>query len=346
MAECEVAVGFADAHKPLVSKGGRGTRGITSFRCCPFFTCTSLLMCVVMMDHWDLGCYQISMGAAIDELCQSLALRLDLDISDPESPQSQGRTDWVVEGSDEAVAAAAAAAAAIGGEGSGNSSGSDSGSDSGSGNGSGGSRNGGVEWFGEGRALRFQGAARLREKVLREGRVLPNSILDVSRFLDATVDVDLVEACAEELAHRFAAARPTKILTVATSGLVLALPLGRLLQVPVAYARKERSVTTAGTYVASYTSRSLGARASELVLSKASLEPGDRVLLVDDLLSSGAAQEALLRIVGEAGCRPVGVAALIEKVYSAGRVGLSGFDVPVETLVRVLDVDGGTINCA
>lgn len=66
---------------------------------------------------------------------------------------------------------------------------------------------------------------------------------------------------------------------------------------------------------------------------------------MDDILSSGAAQEALLRLVGlTSEAKAVGIAALIEKVYAAGRISLSGFNLPVEALVRVLDVDHGQIN--
>jgi len=45
------------------------------------------------------------------------------------------------------------------------------------------------------------------------------------------VDVALMEACAIDLANRVVESRPTKILTLATTGLVLALPLARVLQV-------------------------------------------------------------------------------------------------------------------
>lgn len=66
---------------------------------------------------------------------------------------------------------------------------------------------------------------------------------------------------------------------------------------------------------------------------------------MDDILSSGAAQEALLRLVGlTTEAKAVGIVALIEKVYAAGRISLSGFNIPVEALVRVLDVDHGQIN--
>ena len=106
--------------------------------------------------------------------------------------------------------------------------------------------------------IRFTGAIRLREKVLKDGKVLPNQILDVSAFMNSFVDVDMMDACAMELAERFKALRPSKILTVATTGLILAIPMGRILQIPVVYARKQRSVVMADSYIAGYSSKNHG----------------------------------------------------------------------------------------
>jgi xanthine phosphoribosyltransferase len=191
--------------------------------------------------------------------------------------------------------------------------------------------------------LRFSSAVtQLRDRVLKDGRVLPNDIIDVSAFMDSMVDVDLMDDCAKDLAERFVDLKPTKILTVATTGLVIALPMAKYLQVPVVYARKERNVVMAETYKASYSSKTVG-KGRELLVSKSHLDEEDRVLIVDDFLSSGASQEALLRIVSDAGAEAVGVGVLLEKVYDSGRRSLSGFNVPVQSLCRVASVKGGVI---
>ena len=79
-------------------------------------------------------------------------------------------------------------------------------------------------------------------------------------------------------------------------------------------------------------------------MSRDHLDEDDRVLIVDDFLSSGSSQEALLRIVSEAGATVVGVGVLLEKVYEAGRVSLSGFGVPIESVVvRIASVKDGAI---
>ena len=110
--------------------------------------------------------------------------------------------------------------------------------------------------------------------------------------------------------------RPTKILTVATTGLVIALPMAKYLQVPVVYARKERNVVMADTYKAAYSSKTVG-KNRELLVSKSHLDEDDRVLIVDDFLSGGSSQVALLRIVNEAGATAVGVGVLSENPSSS-----------------------------
>lgn len=213
---------------------------------------------------------------------------------------------------------------------------------------------------------------KLRDRVLRDGRVLPNNIVDVSSFIDACVDVNLMDACAKELvssrtcrydfvsfflvsywsphlcahtviqAERFMEQKPTKILTIATTGLVIALPMAKYLQVPVVYARKERNAVMADTFKAGFASKTVG-KNRELLVSKKHLDPEDRILVVDDFLSSGASQEALLRIVSEAESTAVGVGVLLEKSYESGRQSLSGFNIPVHSLCRIASVEEGMI---
>ena len=68
-----------------------------------------------------------------------------------------------------------------------------------------------------------EASIKLRDRILKEGRVLPNDIVDVSSFMDAFVDVNLMDECAQHLAERFSKTKPSKILTIATTGLVVAI---------------------------------------------------------------------------------------------------------------------------
>jgi hypothetical protein len=45
---------------------------------------------------------------------------------------------------------------------------------------------------------------KLRDRVLKDGKVLPNNIIDVSQFMDSQVDVNLMDYCAKELVSQVA----------------------------------------------------------------------------------------------------------------------------------------------
>ena len=64
-----------------------------------------------------------------------------------------------------------------------------------------------------------------------------------------------------------------------------------------------------------------------LEMHKDSVRPGDRVLIVDDLLATGGTASATARMVQEAGGIVVGIGFVIELTFLGGRQRLSGHDV-------------------
>ena len=70
---------------------------------------------------------------------------------------------------------------------------------------------------------------------------------------------------------------------------------------------------------------------------------GERVLVIDDFLASGQTILGLARLVKAAGGTVVGVGALVEKTFEGGRDVLAGLGVPIETLVRITNMDDGRI---
>jgi xanthine phosphoribosyltransferase len=120
--------------------------------------------------------------------------------------------------------------------------------------------------------------------------------------------------------------------------------MAKYLQVPLVYAQKQISLVMANTFNAGHNSKTIG-QDQQLLVSRDHLDKDDRVLIVDDFLSSGSIQEALLRIIAEAGASAVGVGVLLDKEYEAGtgRVSLSGFGVPIESVVWIALVGDGAI---
>lgn len=184
------------------------------------------------------------------------------------------------------------------------------------------------------------GAILLRDRILREGKVLGDGIIKVSSFVNHKVDTDLMALCGEELAERLRSTMPNKVLTVESTGLVAAFPTAKRLGIPLVFARKSRPITVSDSYQTTYRSATKGTT-NDLIVSCEYLDPGDRVVIIDDFLAGGSTAEALFRLAKMAHAKVVGVGVLIEKLSDGGRTFLSGYDVPVESLAKVA-VEKGT----
>lgn len=64
-----------------------------------------------------------------------------------------------------------------------------------------------------------------------------------------------------------------------------------------------------------------------LTIHKDDIKPGQKVLVVDDLLATGGTVEATIQLVEELGGEVVGCAFLIELAYLNGRDKLKGYDI-------------------
>eukprot|EP00316_Scyphosphaera_apsteinii_P011386 CAMPEP_0119299936 /NCGR_PEP_ID=MMETSP1333-20130426/1930_1 /TAXON_ID=418940 /ORGANISM="Scyphosphaera apsteinii, Strain RCC1455" /LENGTH=708 /DNA_ID=CAMNT_0007301545 /DNA_START=102 /DNA_END=2229 /DNA_ORIENTATION=+ len=185
------------------------------------------------------------------------------------------------------------------------------------------------------------GALLLKEKIMREATVLAPDILKVSSFLNHLVDVELMEACGEELAERLQHTQPNKVLTVEATGLLPSMFVGKALDLPVLFARKSRQIGVSDSYQVSYKSHMQ--KAQDLYVSTEHLNPGDRVIIIDDFLAGGTTADALIRVCRMANANVVGGGFLIEKVSDAGRAFLSGYCLPLESIVHV-SIDKGTVH--
>jgi xanthine phosphoribosyltransferase len=109
------------------------------------------------------------------------------------------------------------------------------------------------------------------------------------------------------------------------------------------YARKTRPVTMPDTvYLTIAPSHTKGNKV-ELIVSPEYLKPGERVLIIDDFLATGATILGLVRLTVAAGATIVGIGTLIEKTFEGGREALAYLNVPVEALVQITSLDDGQI---
>ena len=183
----------------------------------------------------------------------------------------------------------------------------------------------------------------LEDKIRQEGKILQGSVLKVSSFLNHQMDPDLIMQLGAEFGRRFADTGVTKILTIESSGIALALAAGVALHVPVVFAKKHRSSNVFGevyqTKVHSYTHDT----DYNIVVEREFLREGDRILLVDDFLANGKALEGLLELVKQANAEAVGAGIAIEKGFQDGGELLRQKGLRIESLAIVEKMEGSSI---
>lgn len=183
----------------------------------------------------------------------------------------------------------------------------------------------------------------LKRRILTEGKNLGRGILKVDGFLNHQVDPRLMEACGQELARRFAAARATKVLTAEISGIAPAFCTALAMGVPLVYARKQKPITMPDQiYLTLAPSHTKGLNV-ELIVSPEYLSGTERVVIIDDFLATGQTILALARLAKAAGAAVVGVGIVIEKTFEGGREALTALGVPIEALATITDMRDGKI---
>lgn len=179
----------------------------------------------------------------------------------------------------------------------------------------------------------------LEEKILREGTILPGGVLKVGSFLNQQVDIDLMRDLGNEIARLFKDAGATRILTIESSGIPIALSTGFVMNLPVVYAKKNRTSNISGDcYSAKVHSFTHGVNNNVLV-TREYLSPDDRVLIVDDFLAHGSALNGMIEICNQAGAAVVGCAAAIEKGFQLGGDELRKRGYRVESLAIIEEMN-------
>jgi xanthine phosphoribosyltransferase len=196
------------------------------------------------------------------------------------------------------------------------------------------------------RAREETGMQALKERILRDGKNLGNGILKVDNFINHQVDPILMDACGSEFAKRFAGVGATRILTAEISGIAPALMTAMHMKIPVVYARKSKPVTMPDSVYLTIAPSHTKGRMVELIVSPEYLARGERVLIIDDFLASGATILGLVRLAQAAGSELVGIGTLIEKSFEGGREALAHLGVPVESLACIVAMEDGQIRFA
>jgi xanthine phosphoribosyltransferase len=185
----------------------------------------------------------------------------------------------------------------------------------------------------------------LKDRIAAEGQNLGSGILKIDSILNHQIDPQLMFAMGVEMAERFRNLNVQRILTAEISGICPALTAGYALGVPVVYARKLKPITMAGpVYLETAPSHTKGTQVNLLVAAEF-LHAGENVLIIDDFLASGKTLAALARMVRSARANLVGAGVVVEKSFEDGRAFMKAqqFDIPIEALVTITNMDDGRI---
>jgi adenine phosphoribosyltransferase len=143
---------------------------------------------------------------------------------------------------------------------------------------------------------------------------------DITPLLaDHAAFTELVKAFADH----YRKAGVTKVLGIEARGFLLAAPLALELKAGLVPVRKKGKLPykrVSATYALEYGT-------DTLEMHEDAVKPGEKVLVVDDVLATGGTAAAVCEMVGKLGAKVAGVAMLIELEFLKGRAKLGAHEV-------------------
>ena len=183
----------------------------------------------------------------------------------------------------------------------------------------------------------------LKDRIIKEGRVLPGNIIKVDGFLNHRVDTALMCDIADEFAKYFDVNNITMVLTAEASGIALATICAQRYGVPMVFAKKAKSDNIDGglyqSDIFSYTYK----KKVTLLVSQDWITKDDRVLIIDDFMAKGYAMRGLIDIVNKAGATLAGIGVAVEKGFQDGGDSLRREGYPIKSLAIIDSVEDGVI---
>ena len=158
----------------------------------------------------------------------------------------------------------------------------------------------------------------LKERIRREGKVLPGNIIKIDGFLNHRVDTKLLGDIADEFAKYFDTSKSTVVLTAEASGIALATVCAERYGVPMLFAKKAKSDNIESGLIQSEIFSYTYKKKVTLLVSQEWLSKDDRVLIIDDFMANGYAMGGLVDIVNKAGAQLVGIGVAVEKGFQGG----------------------------
>lgn len=142
----------------------------------------------------------------------------------------------------------------------------------------------------------------------------------------------MLQSIGRIIANAYRGQKIDAVMTVATKGVPLANAVANVLDVPFVIVRRDLKITEGSTVSVNYASGSSG-RIEKMFLSKRSLKPNSRVLIVDDFLKGGGTVSGMISLLSEFDSTLVGVAVFAENAQEQRE------KMAYKSLLRVSEID-------
>jgi xanthine phosphoribosyltransferase len=187
----------------------------------------------------------------------------------------------------------------------------------------------------------------LEQRIRKDGKVKGGEVLKVDSFLNHQMDVGLFAEIGKEFKRLFGDCGVTKILTIEASGIGIACITAQFFDVPVIFAKKNKTKNIAGDVYTSKVESFTHGKVYDIIVAKEFLLPTDRVLIIDDFLANGSALMGLIKLVEDAGATLVGAGIAVEKAFQPGGALVRSHGVRVESLAKVksMSEETGVVFC-
>ena len=166
----------------------------------------------------------------------------------------------------------------------------------------------------------------LEEKILCDGEIRQGDILKIDNFLNHQIDIDIMRQIAYEFQRRFRGVEINKVLTIEASGIAIATMLGNLYDVPVVFAKKDKTANSTDDKYMSQAYSFTHKNVNNVFVSKPYLH-------------------ALADLVHQAGGEVIGVGIAVEKGHQKGGRILreEGYHLESIAIIEEMDYETQTI---
>lgn len=184
----------------------------------------------------------------------------------------------------------------------------------------------------------------LKDKIQKDGLVIGTEIVKVDSFLNHQIDVAFLQELGQEFYRRFSDLQPSKILTMESSGIAVAVAVSMAFgNVPVVFAKKKAPNTMNGKVYAAEVRSFTKGNVNQAVVEQKYLQAEDRVLIIDDFLAHGEAGCGLIDLVRQAGATLLGMGIVIEKAHQGGGARIREKGCRLESLAVIESIADGKI---